>query len=204
MWPHSSTGDSAYLLRVVSTGSISPSLLKSSPLGPGSLSFPWCLEPPVAIPGSSSPHVTYFYSISWPSAPLSCSLQCLICPSPHPLLSPSKVLPSLHLWFYLLTKPAILHKIPDMVNFKHQLALTFSEESSQWGIVLRCQTYPFVGLAYILRDTWPIAEPRLHSQVPGRTPWLHSYCLATVNQRLIWLFQTVHGLASEHTPVGLQ
>jgi hypothetical protein len=39
--PHPLTRDHDYLLEVVSTGSISPSLLKSSGLGPRSLSFPW-------------------------------------------------------------------------------------------------------------------------------------------------------------------
>jgi hypothetical protein len=44
MWSHLLTGGRAYLLEVVSTGSISSSLLKSFLLGPGSLSFPWHLR----------------------------------------------------------------------------------------------------------------------------------------------------------------
>ena len=36
----------------------------------GTSPFPDFWDPPVAIPSSSSPTATYFYSISWPSVPL--------------------------------------------------------------------------------------------------------------------------------------
>jgi hypothetical protein len=43
-WPHPSTRGHAYLLDEVYTGSISSSLLKSCPLGSGSLLLPWYLR----------------------------------------------------------------------------------------------------------------------------------------------------------------
>ena len=64
MWPLPTAGGHACLLEVVSTGSISPSLLKSSPLSPGSLSFSWHLGPFSGYPQFLIPTATYFYSIS--------------------------------------------------------------------------------------------------------------------------------------------
>jgi hypothetical protein len=66
LWP------GAYLLEVVSTGSISPSLLKSYPLGPGSLLFSWHLRPSSGYPHFFIIPATHFYSISWPCIPLFC------------------------------------------------------------------------------------------------------------------------------------
>jgi hypothetical protein len=63
-WPHPLTGDLFSLLEMVSTSSISP-MLKSSLLGSRNLLLPCCLGPSSGYPSSSSPTVTYFYSIFW-------------------------------------------------------------------------------------------------------------------------------------------
>ena len=56
-WPHPSTQGHAYLLEVVSTGSISPSMQISAN---GSLSFPWRLEPSSGYPHFLIPHCYIF------------------------------------------------------------------------------------------------------------------------------------------------
>jgi hypothetical protein len=73
-WPHPSTGDYAYLLGVVSTGSISSLLgIWANAIAVDT----WHLEFLVATPNSPSPTITYFYSISWPSLLHSCPFQYL-------------------------------------------------------------------------------------------------------------------------------
>jgi hypothetical protein len=49
-------------------------LLKSSLLGPGSLSLPWCQGHSSGYPQFLIPHCYIFLFNSWPSVPLSCSL----------------------------------------------------------------------------------------------------------------------------------
>jgi hypothetical protein len=93
-WPHPLTGDYAYLLVVVSTGSISPLWgiwAKVTPLGPGSLSFPWCL-------GSSSGHpqfiIPHYYIFLFNFLTLYTSLPSLPVPdTAFPLLTPSQSSP---------------------------------------------------------------------------------------------------------------
>jgi hypothetical protein len=58
---------------MVSIGSISPSLLKPSPLGPGSLSFPWHLNTQMSIPSCSFPPIHIFI---WCPKPLFLSPFC--------------------------------------------------------------------------------------------------------------------------------
>ena len=70
------------------------------------------------------------------------------------------------------------------------------------ALFLRGQTYSFLGLAFILKEkepenltcSWTQAAPKYqegpHGLSLAHTPeLLPSYFLATVNQRLVWLFQ---------------
>jgi hypothetical protein len=61
VWPHPMTRGHAYLLEVVYTASISPSLLKEFLLGPGDTPhFSGIWDPPLAIPSFSSPLLHVF------------------------------------------------------------------------------------------------------------------------------------------------
>ena len=88
-WPHPLTGGRAYLLEVISTSSISLSLpkfrLKSSLLGPGSLSIPWCLGPSNGYPQFLIPH---YYIILFDFLTLCTSLLSPPVPDTAPFISP--------------------------------------------------------------------------------------------------------------------
>ena len=99
MWPLPTTGSCVYLLEVVSAGSISLSLLKSSPLGPGSPFFPWSLgrPPPSGYPQFHVPHCYIFLFNFLTLCTSSHPFQYLIL-SPYfiPFLFPSQAPTSLH------------------------------------------------------------------------------------------------------------
>ena len=103
-WPRPSTGGHAYLLELVSLGSMSSLLDISANMGPGSLSYPWYLGLSRAyLPQLPTPTATYFYLFSLPCIIWTSILSLLISDPATPFSSPSPLLPrSLPPSLYLL------------------------------------------------------------------------------------------------------
>jgi hypothetical protein len=98
VWLHPTNRGHTYVLKEVSTGSLSPSLIKSSPLGPGSLSFPWGLGSSTEYPQLLIlPRYIFFLILAfraslW-SPPVTDTVPFISSPSSLPPRSPSLHLP---------------------------------------------------------------------------------------------------------------